>query len=151
MERIPGGMPHYNFGIEEFVFSMVAFVLVFLLLGFIDLLARNATTRTGEIVGLWTVLVLVAALPVWGTLAYLLLASFTGNSQGLWSIAPWLLTFAAKRFGGLFLGCGVICGLVYAMAKGGHRQKYELMQAVMGIVVTAVLIYAPIMVYKTFH
>jgi hypothetical protein len=151
MERVPGDLPHFNFGIEEVIILMVAFVLVFLLLGSIDLLAKNATTRSSGLVRLWVVLALIAALPFWGTLIYLLLASFGGNSEALWTIAPWLLTFAATRFGGLFLACAVICGLVYAVAKGGHREKYEIMRAVMGILVAGVLICTPIMLYKSFH
>jgi hypothetical protein len=151
MDRVPGDTPPFNFGVGEVAIFMVAVVLVFLLLGLIDLLARNAKTRRGEIVGLLAVLLLLAAVPVWGTAVYLLLASFGENSAALWSLAPWLLMIAAKRFGGMFLACAVISGLVYAMAKGGHRQKWELMQACMGILVAGVLIYAPIMLYKSFH
>ncbi len=151
MQRVPGDMSHFNFGIGEVVIFMVAFVLVFLLLGIVDLLAKNATTRSGGIAGLLVVLTLLAALPVWGTVVYLLLASFGENSQALWTIAPWLLTVAATRLGGVFLACALICGIVYAVAKGVHHQKYEIMRAVMGILVAGVLIYAPIMLYKSFH
>jgi uncharacterized membrane protein HdeD (DUF308 family) len=90
-------------------------------------------------------------LPVWGTGIYLLLASLGRNSHALWTIAPWLLTIAATRFGGIFLACSLICACVYAFAKGDHRQKWESMQGVMGILVAGVLIYAPIMLYKAFH
>jgi hypothetical protein len=130
---------------------MVAFVLVFLLLSIVELLARNATRRRGAITGLVAVLALLAALPVWGTGIYLLLASLGRNSHALWTIAPWLLTIAATRFGGIFLACSLICACVYAFAKGDHRQKWESMQGVMGILVAGVLIYAPIMLYKAFH
>ena len=144
-------MPQFNIGIGEVAIFMVAFLLVFLLLGIIDLFAKNATTRSGGIVGLLVVLALIAALPVWGTVVFLLLASFGANSQTLWAIAPSLLTVALTRFGGMFLACAVISGLVYVVAKGEHRQKYETMQAVMGIVVAGALIVTPIMLYKYLH
>ena len=151
MNSVPGDTPHFNFGIGQFALVMAVFVLVFLLQGIASLLARNAKTRRGGIVGLVVVLLLLAALPVWGTAVFLLLASFGENSQALWALAPWLLMIAATRFGSLFLACAVVSGIVYAVARGEHREKWERMDAVMGILVAAVLIYAPIMIYKSFH
>src|SRR5690348_17004210 len=97
MEHSAGDMPRIVFGIGEFAIAMAAFLLVFGLMGIADLLAKRATTRSGGITGLLIVLVLLATLPVWGTVAFLLLASLGGNSAALWSFAPWLLTFAATR------------------------------------------------------
>jgi hypothetical protein len=116
-------MPHFDFGTAEVFLFMIAFVVVFLVLGVVELLGMHAETRRGQIVGLFVVLGLLAGLPFWGTLFYLLIASLGENSRALWAIAPWLLECAATRFGGVSVGCAVLSGLAYAVGSGDHRQN----------------------------
>lgn len=99
MNSVPGDTPHFNFGLGQFALVMAVFVLVFLLQGIASLLARNAKTRRGGIVGLVVTPLLLASLPVWGTAVFLLLASFGENSQALRGTQAYAFSWrSATRF-----------------------------------------------------
>lgn len=149
MESVPGNVPKIDFGIGDLLIAVAAFLLVFILLGIADLLARNAKTRAGSLVGLVIVLVMVAFLPVWGTLVYLLLASFGENAQQYWSAAPWLMMAAWLKFGGIFFIGALISGVVYVACRGSHRDKWLPMQFCHVVLVVGGIMYAAIVLVKS--
>ena len=149
MESVPGGGPTIDFGIGDLLIGVAAFLLVFILLGIADLLARNAKTRAGGLVGLVIVLVLIAFLPVWGTLVYLLLASFGENAHQYWSLAPRMMMAAWLKFGGIFFTGALISGVVYVAYRGSHRDKWLPMQFCHVVLVVGGIMYAAIVFVKS--
>ena len=142
MENIPGEFQKIGFGSGDAFIALAAFLLVFILLGIADLLARNARTRAGGIVGLSLVLVMIGFLPVWATLVYLLLESFGENAHQYWSVAPWLMFVAWTKFGGITFIGALVSGFVYVAVRGSHREKWTPMQTCQAFLVVGTIIYA---------
>jgi len=147
MENAPGNFEFIK-GSGDFLVLMAAFVLAFGVLGIVDFLGRNARTGKGRIVGLISLLLLLAALPVWATTLYLLLASIGQDPHQFWSVAPWLVIVAWFRFGGVFIGGALLSGLVYVAWRGEHREKWAPMQMCMLLMVFGVIMYAAFLFAK---
>lgn len=119
------------FSAKEVALFWIATALCATILVLCALLSAKLRSISGRYGTAILLFILVASIPFWGSLLFLVLGSFAAKSSGFWSVAPWLTIIFTVRYLVWSAGITAIGAAIYLATPVPHSRKLAFSLAAM--------------------
>jgi hypothetical protein len=106
--------------LNEFLITAAVSIVI---LGLCILLNANAETTWGRYGSLSLLVVLIATLPIWASLLFIVIGSFQSNGMDRWAGAPWIMIIATYKYIGQTISVAVVTATLYFGVRGEPERK----------------------------
>ncbi len=102
---------------------LITAAIAVVLLGVCVWVNARSATNWGRYGSLALLLILIASLPIWASIVFVVIGSFQSNGGDYWAAAPWVIFIAAIKYLGQTITAAAITAALYFFVPGEPKRK----------------------------